>query len=674
MLRWTASPLVRHSRFKIPDALPPAAADALPQLYDRYHRGQGPPPRDAPGARELIRAAWRQPTAATPSVDDLFGVLRQLSTISANLERMHEHRIARASRTGVEFHVGEVVRNTKLGLRGVVIGWEAHSSDEGERGEEGGDVQVLLLPDVHDAAEFGSAGDFGPLDLATHSPISVPQKYLTRLPSDQRRVDNRLIAGHFDRFDALMGRFEPTVDLRFLYPGSPPAAVAAAERGGTGVAGRKLAHFVDKSAKALAKCVEPPKAVTKAELESSARSLHIADPDSIEALKTPRGRPPTLIHSIAQRVGSAQVASSVAAEVPGADVSRPLQPLFDALREHLDLVDYVHRLHERRQTKSDRTGIHFNIGDVVRHRKFGFRGAVIGWDHLPMVPVDHWDGVQGLPSGTAQPFYYLTPDTSDVKEKFGSPRGTRYVAQENLEPVGPADRFIDHAGLSDSFEGFHPASGRFVPVQELLFHFPSDQPLALPETARALAEAALALSRLRRHLHSELSSARRDGALVHLREIMRAAESLDDARYAERFSEELLAAHPKASVTSNLWEARLADERQDDEAALSALDAALKLDDTHAETWVRRGAIHLRARRRKQAHADAARAIELEPLHLGARELLGAALEGMRRPREALEVYQKMLEDNPWKRGLIARMYKAEQAVRLDEALRGPTK
>jgi hemimethylated DNA binding protein len=47
---------------------------------------------------------------------------------------------------------------------------------------------------------------------------------------------------------------------------------------------------------------------------------------------------------------------------------------------------------------------------VLRHRKFGFRAAVFGWERRPQLDVSQWDGVKGLPSGAQQPFYRMVPD------------------------------------------------------------------------------------------------------------------------------------------------------------------------------------------------------------------------------------------------------------------------
>jgi hemimethylated DNA binding protein len=45
------------------------------------------------------------------------------------------------------------------------------------------------------------------------------------------------------------------------------------------------------------------------------------------------------------------------------------------------------------------------VGQVVRHKVFGYRGVVSGYDQKPGVNVSKWEGVIKLPQGQEQPFY-----------------------------------------------------------------------------------------------------------------------------------------------------------------------------------------------------------------------------------------------------------------------------
>lgn len=122
------------------------------------------------------------------------------------------------------------------------------------------------------------------------------------------------------------------------------------------------------------------------------------------------------------------------------------------------------------------TGIRYQIGEVLRHKIFGFRAVVIGWDLRPEVDVSDWDGVVRSKNGADQPFYRMLPDMADCIEFLGGPRDVRYVAEENLEPLLVGHRRVSHPGLTRAiFSGFEPGCGRFLPSESLAFQYPGSQ-------------------------------------------------------------------------------------------------------------------------------------------------------------------------------------------------------
>lgn len=156
----------------------------------------------------------------------------------------------------------------------------------------------------------------------------------------------------------------------------------------------------------------------------------------------------------------------------------------------------------------------FRIGEVVRHRKFGYRGVVLGWDIRPLgdatAIASRWEGVVGLPSGADQPFYRILPDEQDVETFLGpgSFRSSFYVAEENLQlvPLGweaeqggeidvlnsrrpenmhaqrsevdsaldelQASRTIEHRFMSLYFSSYHTPTGRYISPHRRHFQFP----------------------------------------------------------------------------------------------------------------------------------------------------------------------------------------------------------
>ena len=100
-----------------------------------------------------------------------------------------------------------------------------------------------------------------------------------------------------------------------------------------------------------------------------------------------------------------------------------------------------------RQTRS-----RFNIGDVVRHRMFDFRGVVFDIDPV-FANSEEW--YQSIPEDIRpprnQPFYHLLAENED--ESY-----VAYVSQGNLVADikgGP----VDHPTVSQLFDGFE--DGRY---------------------------------------------------------------------------------------------------------------------------------------------------------------------------------------------------------------------
>ena len=94
----------------------------------------------------------------------------------------------------------------------------------------------------------------------------------------------------------------------------------------------------------------------------------------------------------------------------------------------------------------------FGIGDIVRHRMFGFRGVVFDIDPV-FANSDEW--YQAIPVEVRpqrdQPFYHLFAENGDTTY-------VAYVSQQNLlsdSEAGP----VDHPSVEEVFEGFR--DGRY---------------------------------------------------------------------------------------------------------------------------------------------------------------------------------------------------------------------
>ena len=202
-----------------------------------------------------------------------------------------------------------------------------------------------------------------------------------------------------------------------------------------------------------------------------------------------------------------------AAETDERAVQKRLDDGFRAMRALGELQGDLEELVDKRVANADRQGIKFCIGEVLRHKRFGFRAVVIGWDRRPEVDVSQWDGVVGLPSGAEQPFYRMLPDLSDCVENLGGPRDVRYVAQENLERLPLNHRRISHPRLSPALFGrFDPVVGRWEPAADLAWQYPGSlvgDGGAPPHASAPLLAAAEAMTSSVRRASSALASSSR---------------------------------------------------------------------------------------------------------------------------------------------------------------------
>ena len=85
----------------------------------------------------------------------------------------------------------------------------------------------------------------------------------------------------------------------------------------------------------------------------------------------------------------------------------------------------------------------FVPGDLVRHRRYGYRGVVVAFDLACTAPDEWYRSNQTMPD-KEQPWYHVLVD--------GSPEST-YAAQENLLPDHDFEE-IAHPLLARYFDGF----------------------------------------------------------------------------------------------------------------------------------------------------------------------------------------------------------------------------
>ncbi|PKP90075.1 MAG: DNA-binding protein [Alphaproteobacteria bacterium HGW-Alphaproteobacteria-16] len=94
----------------------------------------------------------------------------------------------------------------------------------------------------------------------------------------------------------------------------------------------------------------------------------------------------------------------------------------------------------------------FNVGDVVRHRLFDFRGVVFDIDPV-FANTDEWyDAIpEDVRPRKDQPFYHLLAENAESSY-------VAYVSQQNLV-ADDTEEPVDHPAISGLFD--HDGDGRY---------------------------------------------------------------------------------------------------------------------------------------------------------------------------------------------------------------------
>ena len=95
----------------------------------------------------------------------------------------------------------------------------------------------------------------------------------------------------------------------------------------------------------------------------------------------------------------------------------------------------------------------FNIGDVVKHRLFGFRGVVFDIDPVFANSEEWYDAIpESARPDKHQPFYHLLAEN-------GESSYVAYVSQQNLV-TDDSDEPVDHPAISGMFSAY--ADGKYL--------------------------------------------------------------------------------------------------------------------------------------------------------------------------------------------------------------------
>ena len=99
----------------------------------------------------------------------------------------------------------------------------------------------------------------------------------------------------------------------------------------------------------------------------------------------------------------------------------------------------------------------FSIGDVVRHRMFGFRGVVFDIDPVFANSEEWYEAIpEGARPDKQQPFYHLLAEN-------GESSYVAYVSQQNLV-TDDSDEPVDHPAITGMFGPYADVKYRLRPL------------------------------------------------------------------------------------------------------------------------------------------------------------------------------------------------------------------
>ncbi|WP_336963145.1 heat shock protein HspQ [Sphingobium aquiterrae] len=99
----------------------------------------------------------------------------------------------------------------------------------------------------------------------------------------------------------------------------------------------------------------------------------------------------------------------------------------------------------------------FSIGDVVKHRMFGFRGVVFDIDPIFANSEEWYEAIpEDMRPDRAQPFYHLLAENGEASY-------IAYVSQQNLM-ADDSDEPVEHPAISGLFGSFADGKYRLRPV------------------------------------------------------------------------------------------------------------------------------------------------------------------------------------------------------------------
>jgi len=136
-----------------------------------------------------------------------------------------------------------------------------------------------------------------------------------------------------------------------------------------------------------------------------------------------------------------------------------------------EVLTYAH-YGNGRHPRTNRDGVSFRIGQVVKHKVHGYTAVVIGWDRLGTAPKEWLEKVVPNPERQIEPMYALLVDTSSKNV----PGKRVYIGQNELEIESSekACQKFYHPQMAHKFTKYSINFKMWKPVRQLKKIYPLD--------------------------------------------------------------------------------------------------------------------------------------------------------------------------------------------------------
>lgn len=574
--------------------------------------------------------------------DEAFAKLRYLNELNDNRIRdLKQCNEKNKNRTGIKYHVGQVVQHREERWRGVVNGWsraatpsQSSAQDQSSslttkhyESKDGPVPRYNILIDVNDS-NFSPDSPSKTVSLETEL-SEVTDPYLQRVWNDSIKSD-------FAYFDSKSRSFVLSPAKRFEYPSDNTADEVTGIPPTTESLCQAITEGVDVIAKRLFSVV----------LES----CMVAHPRSLPSTKK--------LWSVLKQLIEYETMLDEKNEKQGLTVpirlaASRVRSLGVAFKDILSLAN--HRRFSSRHIEKRK----FQVGDLVWHKKFHFRGLIVSWDPKPAINVTGWDGLADIPYASELPFYYVVPDQRDCIASFGAEKGTRYVCEANLD-LCRRERVDVSLSLQEEWEhdGMEPymrppAEIRFAAGEEM-----GDDDL-LEKTVYALEAEINQLQLL------ALSEAGEQFSVANLMKLLALVETPSDAAAIRGTLKDIRSAHEDLATRQYLDQGHSFFSAGQVDEARSIFAKLVESHPSYAEAWTRFGLLQLLEGDLADAEKPLLEALQLDPHNIHARNAYGLLQFKKSNFPGAVEHFRLSLDIDPWS-AVSTRLSQAIDMIHMD--------